>query len=147
MRNLSLPYPRFIDVALPANLVAGRAEGDAEPVASDEGPFAAVPRSALGVRHVTPKWVTEHQGEVRVVDVRQPDEFEGALGHLDAAELVPLATLLRKATEWDREAPIVTVCRSSGRSDRAALALESLGFRNVASMVGGMVAVREGVMR
>ena len=139
MENLNLSYPRHIDRALPANLALGRERGDPEG-APEQDLFEALQRSAGGVRHVTPDWVKSHAGAFRVIDVRQPDEYTGPLGHLSDAELVPLATLADAARTWDKDGPLVMICRSSGRSDRAARALETAGFTRVASMVGGMQA-------
>ena len=139
MENLNLPYPKRIDQALPANQKLGRVDGDPEITARPDL-WATVVRSPTGAPHVDTQWVADHGDEVRLVDVRQPDEFVGPLGHIEGSELVPLADLPANATSWDRDQPIVLICRSSGRSDRAAIALENLGFRRVASMVGGMMA-------
>lgn len=73
------------------------------------------------------------------MDVREEDEFHGALGHIPNAELVPLGTVEKRAKDWDREQPIAVVCRSGGRSGRAALVMEKLGFRRVVSVRGGML--------
>ena len=75
--------------------------------------------------------------------MRQPDEFVGPLGHLDGAELVPLATLPSQTHRWGKDEPLVLICRSSGRSDAEARQLEAAGYTKVASMVGGMLAYRE----
>jgi rhodanese-related sulfurtransferase len=72
--------------------------------------------------------------------VREPDEFRGELGHIVGAELAPLQTLTAAAASLPRERPIVTVCRSGGRSGKAALSLLGLGFARVASLSGGMTA-------
>lgn len=142
MANLGLAYPRHIDRALPANLNLGRETGDAD-VELKEDLWDSLSRSPSGVRHVTPEWVANHLGQFRLVDVRMPDEWNDALGHIEQAELVPLPTLGAAVRDWDPEAPVVLVCRSSGRSDRAAHAMELAGFKRVASMVGGMLAWRE----
>jgi sulfur dioxygenase len=142
MANLRLPYPARIDRAVPANLALGREQGDAEVVPKVLDLVSTLPRSPMGVRHATPAWVAEHCGFFRLIDVRAPSEFNGDLGHLSTAELVPLDQLAEAASTWDRNAPLVLVCRSSGRSDRAALVLEQAGFTRVASMVGGMLAWR-----
>lgn len=76
---------------------------------------------------------------VRRVDVREPDEFTGELGHVDGAELVPLATVATAAAAWDREAPLLVICRSGGRSGRAASTLRAMGFRHVYNLRGGML--------
>ncbi len=141
MHELDLPRPEHIARAVPANLELGREEGDVD--ASAPEPLTTVSRSPSGVRHVTPDWVAAHCGEFRLVDVRQPAEWNGELGHIGRAELVPLDKLVDAAGGWNKQQPIVLVCRSSGRSDAAARLLEDQGFHQVASMVGGMIAWRQ----
>lgn len=139
MAQLNLPHPKRIDVAVPANQRLGRLEGEAEAQAPQDRPWAPVTRTATGAPQVTAGWLAEHRHEVRVVDVRELDEWRGEAGHVDVAELVPLGTLPERVDGWDRSAPLVLICRSSGRSDRAAMLLESRGFTRVASMAGGMI--------
>lgn len=139
MRELNLAYPKKIDVAVPANLQCGVVEADARPAAA-ESLWAPIVTSATGVPEVSPDWVALSRGRVRLVDVREVIEFTGDLGHIQGAELVPLATLGGHAPAWDRDEPIVTVCRSGGRSGTAARVLVNLGFSKVASMAGGMLA-------
>lgn len=76
----------------------------------------------------------------RVVDVREPDEFTGPLGHIQGAELVPLGSFLEAAQDWDRGVPVLLVCKVGGRSAHAAQALCQMGFREVMNLHGGMVA-------
>lgn len=77
----------------------------------------------------------------RIVDVREPHEHAGELGHLPDADLVPLATLPSAAAGWDRDETIVVVCRSGGRSARGCEVLAGLGFRRAVNLRGGMLAV------
>ena len=42
-----------------------------------------------------------------------------------------------------REEPVVVICRSGRRSAGAARTLEGMGFKRVASMRGGMLALAE----
>ncbi|MBK9072232.1 MAG: rhodanese-like domain-containing protein [Myxococcales bacterium] len=77
---------------------------------------------------------------VRLIDVREPDEYIGELGHIKGAALVPLATVEASAAAWPRDAMVVLVCRSGGRSGRAAASLRAMGFAHVVNMVGGMLA-------
>ncbi len=142
MAKLDLPYPRHIDRALPLNLNLGRDEGDADAPTAEPDLWSTLQRSPSGVIHVTPDWVAEHCGAFRIIDVREPHEWSGELGHIEGAELVPLGTLASEAAKWNLDEPLVLVCRSSGRSDRAAKVLEQAGFTKVASMVGGMLAWR-----
>jgi rhodanese-related sulfurtransferase len=85
-------------------------------------------------------WLAAHRCAVRVVDVREADERRGALGAIDVAEAVPLADVERAAERWRRDEPLVLVCRSGRRSERAVEQLRALGFRRVASLTGGMMA-------
>lgn len=76
----------------------------------------------------------------RVVDVRQPDELSGPLGHVPGAVLVPLETLATAAAGWPRDARLLVVCRSGGRSARATAWLRGEGFAGAFNLVGGMMA-------
>lgn len=100
---------------------------------------AATPHRS-GHRDVRPEQVFTDRGAARVIDVRDPREFTGELGHLQGAELVPLATLASAASRWPRGEPLVLVCRSGRRSEQAAHVLTAAGFRRVMNMVGGMLA-------
>ncbi len=93
-----------------------------------------------GYREVDPILVAQSRGKVRVVDVREPPEFTGDLGHAPGAELVPLGALESAARTWDKEQQIVLVCRSGGRSARASALLARMGFRRPMNVVGGMLA-------
>ena len=79
-------------------------------------------------------------GSVRLVDVREPDEYTGELGHVPGAELVPLAQIDAASEAWDRTLPLVLICRSGARSGRAAAALVAKGFTRPINMTGGMLA-------
>lgn len=92
---------------------------------------------------LTPAQLDTLGPEVRRIDVREPDEFTGPLGHLPGAELVPLGTLEAAAASWPREQPLLLICRSGGRSAKAAQALARGGFQNLYNLAGGMLAVRE----
>lgn len=79
--------------------------------------------------------------EVAVVDVREPDEYHGELGHLPEAKLVPLATVAQAAADWPRDREYLLVCRSGNRSGKAAAMMAQLGFTRVINLHGGMNAV------
>lgn len=140
MGNLSLSHPKKLHIAVPANLACGILSGDApEPIAEDAD-WAPLHRTAAGVPEIGCAWVAANVTSVRLVDVRELAELSGALGHIAEAEVVPLGTLDVAAAGWPPTDPIVLVCRSGGRSGRAARVLENLGFGRVASMAGGMLA-------
>lgn len=96
-----------------------------------------------GHRDVRPDHVFADRGATRVVDVREPDEFEGELGRIQGAELVPLAVLASRVSRWPKDEALVLVCRSGKRSEQAASTLTALGFSCVMNMVGGMLAWHE----
>jgi sulfur-carrier protein adenylyltransferase/sulfurtransferase len=105
--------------------------------------YETAAQNAGGYRDVDPVRVAEARARVRVVDVREPHELAGELGHIPGAELVPLGTVETAARAWDREQEIVLVCRSGNRSGRAAAALTAMGFHRAMNLVGGMLAWNE----
>lgn len=93
-----------------------------------------------GYRDVSPAATAAAGAAVRLVDVREPHEYTGDLGHVPGSELVPLATLSAAARAWDRRRDVILICRSGARSGRAAQALVAAGFARVMNMAGGMLA-------
>jgi sulfur dioxygenase len=140
MNALGLPHPKKIDIAVPANLVCGRPEGAASEL--EEPTWAPLTLTFAGFWEVEPQWVEDHLDDVHVVDVRDDEEFNGPLGHIPGAQLVPLATLGARAAELPRDKPIVTVCRAGGRSAQATVILRKAGLEQVANLAGGMLRWR-----
>lgn len=93
-----------------------------------------------GYRDIDPASVARAGAKVRLIDVREPHELAGELGHIAGIESVPLSTVESASRAWDKEDELVLVCRSGGRSGRAATSLASMGFARVMNMVGGMLA-------
>jgi len=140
MDNLHLPTPKKLDIAVPANLLCGivppsSMSGDPLP----ERGWAAIERSPQGIPEVSIAWVAKNKGAVRMVDVREIDEAESD-GKIEDVDVVPMGTVDEASKAWDKEIPVITICRSGRRSGRVALELEKLGFKRIASMRGGMVA-------
>lgn len=80
---------------------------------------------------------------IHVLDVREPEEFaEFNIG----AKLIPLgqvmAMQLDYIEDW-KDDEVVVHCRSGKRSLQAGLFLETMGFRNVKNLAGGMLAWQE----
>lgn len=99
--------------------------------------------TSAGYRDVSAQEVAAAQARgaaPRMIDVREPDEYRGELGHLGGAELVPLATVGARAGGWDRHAELLLICRSGARSGRAAAELVRAGFTRVMNLAGGMLA-------
>lgn len=140
MENLGLPHPKQIEVALPANLACGHVEA-AE--TAQRTTWAPLRYTYAGIDEVDPYWVAEHMRGLQIVDVREPQEYTGDLGHIQGATLVPLGTLPEETGRLDRGRPTVAVCRSGGRSARAVAILEKDGFERVANLTGGMLAWNE----
>lgn len=76
-----------------------------------------------------------------LLDVREPGEYRGELGHIPGSLLIPLRELAGRAAELEahRGRPIVAVCRSGVRSTTAAAMLYGLGFERVYNLKDGMV--------
>jgi glyoxylase-like metal-dependent hydrolase (beta-lactamase superfamily II)/rhodanese-related sulfurtransferase len=76
-----------------------------------------------------------------LLDVREPDEYGGPLGHITHSILIPLRELAARVDELSphRERAIVAVCRSGVRSTTAAAMLYGLGFERVFNLKDGMV--------
>lgn len=136
MENLGLPHPRLLDIALPANLVSGKPEDDQAPGAGNWGP---VTMTFAGVPEIPPDWVARHEEELYVLDVRSKGEFEGELGRLKSAHLVPLNELRDRIEEIPGDRPVVVVCQSGKRSAMAAEILRKAGHEKVANVSGGMI--------
>ena len=140
MNHLGLAHPKQMDVAVPANLRCGRVEGAA--AGGEEADWAPLVYTFAGIWELQPEWLEEHLQDVQIVDVREPAEFNGALGHVPGARLVPLGSLSARAPELSKERPIVTVCRSGARSAQATVLLRKAGFDKVANLAGGMLRWR-----
>jgi len=82
-------------------------------------------------------------GDVVLVDTREPHEYQEA--HLENGKLVPPGLLADEiaAAAPDKSARTILYCRSGNRSYIAAQQLEALGYTDVASMAGGILAWQE----
>lgn len=136
MRNLGLPHPGKMDIAVPANLKCGRPEGGDERKAASWGP---VRLSYGGIPEIAPEWVAANRDGVHILDVREPAEFAGALGRLEGSQSVPLGDLRERLEDVPKDRPVVTVCQSGKRSGMAALILKNAGWEEVANIQGGLL--------
>jgi rhodanese-related sulfurtransferase len=140
MNNLGLAHPKQMDIAVPANLKCGRPD-ETRPL-YNEPDWAPLNYTFAGIWEIQPQWVEEHLKDVLVLDVREPDEFDGPLGRIPGAKLIPLGNLGNQLDEIAKGPPIVTVCRAGGRSARASLMLQQAGLPNVANLAGGILRWR-----
>ena len=89
---------------------------------------------------IDPEALHDVLGQVTVLDVREPDEYDGPLGHIPGAQLLPIGLLPTAHDEVDRTRPVVAVCRSGARSAQAVVLLRKAGFERVANLEGGLLA-------
>ena len=82
-------------------------------------------------------WSQDH--DAVIIDVREP--FEWAMGTLPGAELIGLGSLFTRIDELDPDRPILFICRTGNRSGVAAGLLVQRGFKVVANLTGGLVAL------
>jgi sulfur dioxygenase len=138
MKHLGLPHPKQMALAVPANLKCGKPQ---KPLSANPD-WALLVYTFAGIWEVQPGWLEEHLREVQVLDVREPDEFNGPLGHVPGAMLIPLGSLVQEQDRLGKEKPIVVVCRSGARSAQATQTLGKAGFDKVANLSGGMLRWR-----
>ncbi len=135
MGELGLPFPDRIQEVLQVNQSGFEAEEVHFPRVADiaEVPEVEAPALAKQLRSDKPPLV---------LDVREPEEYVGELGHIEGAILVPLDALeirLPKLAGYiGRE--IVVVCRAGARSATGASILQHAGVPHVTNLHGGMLA-------
>jgi glyoxylase-like metal-dependent hydrolase (beta-lactamase superfamily II)/rhodanese-related sulfurtransferase len=139
MRNLGLPHPKQIAIALPANMRAGEPEGGKAPPAPSWGPVVV---TYAGLPEIAPEWVARHRQEVSVLDVRDRAELQGEFGQLEGAQLIPLDQLRARIAEVRTDKPVVVVCQTGKRSGLASAILAKAGHERIANLSGGMVGWR-----
>ena len=98
------------------------------------------------MQNITPEELKKRldAGEnISLVDVREPAEnAEFNIG----GQLVPLGKIQAMDTdelENLNDEEVVVYCRSGNRSGQAGLILETMGFKNVKNLSGGMLAWKE----
>ncbi|MGV3618520.1 MAG: rhodanese-like domain-containing protein [Fimbriimonas sp.] len=72
---------------------------------------------------------------VQIIDVR--GQAEVAAGRIEGSHHIPLGDLSRRASELNRDLPVVVHCASGARSAVAGTILKRLGFRDVSNLEGG----------
>ena len=136
METLALPHPRLIAIAVPATLRGGKPEDEQRPTAVDWAPITI---SFAGVPEIRPDWVARHRETLYLLDVRSAGEYDGELGHVANAVLIPLDELRERLEEIPRDRPVVAICQSGKRSAMAAQILLKAGVERAANLAGGMI--------
>jgi rhodanese-related sulfurtransferase len=134
MNNLGLSLPDKIQEVLQPNQSAIEDESMRFP------PLAELNR----VRQLTAQEVRLQLSSAALpllLDVREPEEFTGELGHIAGSRLIPLKELPARVgeIEADKEKDVVVICRAGVRSTTAAAILTGLGFEHVSNLKGGML--------
>jgi rhodanese-related sulfurtransferase len=78
-----------------------------------------------------------------VIDVCEPNEY--AAGHIKNAKNLPVSRLEAELTQTvkNKGLPLVLVCATGVRSNRAVAIAQKLGYEKAQSLSGGMGAWRE----
>lgn len=102
------------------------------------------------IRETSPSEFHAAPGGAVVIDVREPAEFE--TGHIPGSINIPRGVLefqvdahpavanVSDPALSHKERPIVLVCRTGGRAALSASSLQRLGFSDVRSIAGGVLA-------
>jgi rhodanese-related sulfurtransferase len=134
MNNLGLPLPQGIQESLQPNQSA---------IEDDSVHFPTLVE-LNSVRQLTAQEVSAQLTKPQcplVLDVREPEEFSGNLGHIPRSVLIPLKELPARAKDIDtyKDKDVIVVCRAGVRSTTAAAILTGLGFEHVSNLKGGML--------
>lgn len=96
------------------------------------------------IQEVTPKEAFEalRHGEAVSIDVRSHAEYQ--TGHIEGSQNIDFynPSFQEEVNALDREKSYIINCLSGGRSGRTVLLMESLGFRNVKNLMGGITEWR-----
>ncbi|MEN0059261.1 MAG: rhodanese-like domain-containing protein [Bdellovibrio sp.] len=92
-----------------------------------------------GVFDVAPTELQDVRRDVVLIDVREPEEFVGELGHIAGAQLIPLNTLPEQLSTLPQDQAVVFICRSGNRSAKAAAFALMNGWSQVYNLQGGMI--------
>jgi sulfur dioxygenase len=138
MKHLGLPLPDKIQESLQANQSAIDDDSIKFPEVSRLGTIKEVIVTELQDR-------IAHGSPPLILDVREPEEFAGELGHIRGSVLIPLRSLPSRAGELNNHKgdEIVVVCRAGVRSATAASILSALGFERAGNLKGGMLEWNE----
>ncbi|MEK4086055.1 rhodanese-like domain-containing protein [Psychrobacillus sp. FSL K6-1415] len=78
----------------------------------------------------------KEKAPLNIIDVRETDEVQA--GKIPTAIHIPLGLVEFKMQDLDKSKEYIMVCRSGGRSSKAASLLEEHGYK-VTNMTGGML--------
>jgi sulfur dioxygenase len=134
MNNLGLSLPDKIQEVLQPNQSAIEDESLHFPPLAELNRVHQLTAQEVGLRlsGATPSLL---------LDVREPEEFTGELGHIPGSRLIPLKELPARIHELEayKDKDVIVICRAGVRSTTAAAILTGLGFEHVSNLKGGML--------
>lgn len=135
MAHLGLPFPVKIQESLQVNQSGFEAVDVGFPQIAEVAALPALPAVDLFAR-------LRASAPPLLLDVREPEEFVGDLGHVQGSLLVPLDALEHRLPKLAGyvDHDIVVVCRAGARSASAGAILRRAGFQRVYNLTGGMLA-------
>jgi adenylyltransferase/sulfurtransferase len=113
--------------------------------AYEEGPWT---EDQTGIPTITATELSERlqRGDaLRLLDVREPHEWEIVNLGPQGAQLIPLDQLIERLSELDTAEEIVLHCQAGGRSAKALRQLQEAGFRKLWNLKGGILAWQKDV--
>jgi sulfur dioxygenase len=134
MNNLGLPLPDKIQEVLQPNQTALDDDGMRFPTLAEMNQVRQHSAREVDV-------ALRSSPLPLILDVREAEEFNGELGHIPGAVLIPLKELSGRVGELEahKDQSIIVVCRAGVRSTTGAAILTGLGFEHVANLKGGMI--------
>jgi sulfur-carrier protein adenylyltransferase/sulfurtransferase len=87
------------------------------------------------------KLIDANGNKLNIIDVREPYEYD--ISNIKGAKLIPLGTLMDHVNELDSSKEYIVHCRSGARSAKAIRQLQSLGFRKLKNLKGGINALAD----
>lgn len=135
MGNLGLPFPEKIQQSLQVNQSGFETDEVGFPAVAEVAALSSITAAELAAR-------LRLADPPVLLDVREPEEFVGELGHIERSLLVPLDALEHRMPKLAgyMEHEVVVVCRAGARSASAGAILRRGGFRRVLNLTGGMLA-------
>lgn len=98
-----------------------------------------IPIPSISVENLRP--LIKSDSTILILDVRSPEEYNGPLGHIEDALLIPIQELedrMEELSEYHGQ-EIYVVCRVGGRSSRATRMLLEADYK-ATNVEGGMEA-------
>lgn len=102
---------------------------------------AVVVENGNPIPSITPRelWQRLQDGDdLRILDVREPDEWRISNLAAYGATLIPMDELLDRLDELDLGRKTVVLCRSGARSAAIVAELQDIGYRNLLNLEGGI---------